>query len=118
MDRSFAVINKMPGEICESTKDGNEQYLVTEKFKKILETRSAAEFSFFETVNRVDRPVSGCVVLAWDRKIYSLLAEAFANHSVKKRYYAITEKNARDAGMHGHLAHEIFFDTKNKRPLL
>lgn len=66
-------------------------------------------------VHRLDRPVSGVLLLAKKKSSLKILNEQFAQRSVKKIYWAITERTPEVEI--GTLIHYLAKDQKNKRAL-
>lgn len=92
-DKRFAVINKLPGEIC-SSEDGkiDHTYYIPEVFRTIIEEKLACKIDIIECVNRIDRPVSGLVLLALSEESLRKLRVLFnMRDKINKRYWAVIE---------------------------
>ena len=91
------VINKLPGESSELTE--------FEAVKKVF------------PVHRLDKPVTGCLLLAKTQSPAAFLSKAFAQHGgrVEKRYWAIVEKPARPIQPEAELVHWIKVDRKTNK---
>ncbi len=92
-DERFAVVNKLPGEMC-SSDDGkfDEKSYIPLLFKDIIEKKLNTKTGIIECVNRIDRPVSGLVLLALSEDSQRILKQLFSTkEKVDKRYWAIVE---------------------------
>jgi len=90
-DNHLLVINKPAGILVQGDETGDEplsdkaaEYLKF-KYKKPGE-------AFIGVCHRIDRPVSGVVILAKTSKALSRLNELFRDNKVKKTYWALTGK--------------------------
>lgn len=90
-DNHIIIVNKQSGEIVQGDKTGDtplsetvKQY-IKEKYQKPGEV-------FLGVPHRLDRPVSGLVVLARTSKALTRLNAMFAAGEVHKTYWAIVEK--------------------------
>ena len=112
----FAVVNKHIGEICET---GDNEYSLTEICKPVLESKLGRQLAYIEAVHRIDRPVSGCVILAFDQATAAALSEQFTSNRVKKRYDAIVEMRiSRSMITSGRLEHYVLFDNKKQKAFI
>ena len=114
-DDSLAVVYKKIGEVCENDAKDVSLSLV-ENMRSALEAAAGRKLPDLEAVHRIDQPVSGCVLLAFDRKINAALSSEFSSGSVKKKYWAIVEKSA-GSSSGGRLEHLIRFDHKHHKAL-
>lgn len=94
-DNHIIVVNKAPSEIVQGDKTGDttlaetvQQYL-KEKYNKPGNV-------FIGVPHRLDRPVSGLVVLAKTSKALTRLNEMFRNGEVKKTYWAIVKERPQE----------------------
>lgn len=90
---SFAVINKAAGEVC-SSEEGkiDPRYYVPEVFRSAIEEALSHKVELIECVNRIDRPVSGLVLLALSEESQRILKMLFSTkEKVHKKYWAIIE---------------------------
>jgi len=96
-DNHLIIVNKSSGVLVHEDKTGDmtlgdyvKQY-IKEKYQKPGEV-------FLGTVHRLDRPVSGLVIMARTSKALERMNELFRKRDVQKTYWAITrrkpEKNA------------------------
>jgi len=91
-DNHLLVVNKMPGELVQGDKTGDEP--LAEKLKKYIKVKyNKPGEVFLGVVHRLDRPTSGVVVFAKTSKALSRLNEQFAKKETVKTYWAIV-KNA------------------------
>ncbi len=95
-DNHIVVINKLPGEIVQGDKTGDEP--VTEAVKRhIKETCAKPGSVFLGVAHRLDRPVGGIVVLARTSKALARLNDMFRNGDIHKTYWAVTASQPRQA---------------------
>lgn len=88
-DNHLLIVNKLPGEIVQGDKTGNEP--LSELYKAFIAQRDEKPGQVFMGVpHRLDRPVSGIVILAKTSKSLSRLAEMFRKGDVHKVYWALT----------------------------
>jgi 23S rRNA pseudouridine1911/1915/1917 synthase len=89
-DNHLIAVNKLPGEIVQGDKTGDiplsEQ--VAEYLSALLNKPGKA---FIGVIHRIDRPVSGLVLLARTSKGLSRLNEQFRERKVQKTYFALVE---------------------------
>ena len=90
-DNHIIVINKRAGEIVQGDKTGDESLCDTAK-QYIKEKYAKPGNVFIGLPHRLDRPVSGIVVLAKTSKALERLNRMFSEGSVKKIYWAITKQ--------------------------
>jgi 23S rRNA pseudouridine1911/1915/1917 synthase len=88
-DNHIIVINKLPGQIVQGDKTGDEcladlvKDYIKEKYNKPGDV-------YLGVVHRLDRPTSGIVVFAKTSKAAARLSKMFQDHDMKKTYWAIT----------------------------
>lgn len=115
-DSSFAVVNKLIGEICESTGDSSS---IINSVRPLLEKGLATSLPYIQPVHRIDRPVSGCLLLSFNRDTSAFFTEEFNNGHITKRYDAIVEMVSRDAFVQsGRLEHGLLFDRRRQKAVL
>jgi 23S rRNA pseudouridine1911/1915/1917 synthase len=114
-DEFLAVVYKRIGEVCEN--DANDKKLsLVENLRASLESAAGKKLPELEAVHRIDQPVSGCVILAFDKLTNAALSAEFAAGSVYKKYWAIVEKPIGDFSADGgRLEHLIRFDHKHHK---
>ena len=87
-DNHLLVFNKRPGEIVQGDKTGDEP--VSETLKAFIAQRDAKPGQVFMGVpHRLDRPVSGIVLLAKTSKALERLSAMFREGEVHKTYWAL-----------------------------
>ena len=95
-DNHIIIVNKTASEIVQGDKTGDKP--LSETVKEYLKDKYNKPGNVFIGVpHRLDRPVSGLVVLAKTSKALARLNEMFRNGEVKKTYWAIVkDKPAKD----------------------
>ena len=89
-DNHVLVLNKRPGEIVQGDKTGDEP--LVEKLKAFIALRDGKPGQVFMGVpHRLDRPVSGAVILAKTSKALTRLSAAFREGNAGKVYWALVE---------------------------
>lgn len=87
-DNHLLVVNKKAGEIVQGDKTSDEP--LTETFKAFIARRDAKPGQVFMGLpHRLDRPVSGIVVLAKTSKALERLNAMFRDSDVRKCYWAL-----------------------------
>lgn len=87
-DNHLLIANKKVGEIVQGDKTGDEPLI--EKFKAFIAMRDSKPGQvFIGLAHRLDRPVSGIVVLAKTSKALTRLNEMFRGQGVEKYYWAM-----------------------------
>src|SRR5918993_1171783 len=95
-DNHLLVVNKFPGVLSQGDATGDKSLVelckayIAEKFKK-------PGAVFLGLVHRLDRPVSGVVVLARTSKALERMNALFRNKQTKKVYWAIVRNKPRSA---------------------
>ena len=103
-DNHLLVVNKKAGEIVQA--DMTEDESITDLYKSFMAMRDAKPGSVFLGVpHRLDRPVSGIVVLAKTSKALARLNDMFRTGSICKYYWAIvcSAPPAESARLTGHI---------------
>lgn len=90
-DNHIIVVNKAAGEIVQGDKTGDESLCDTMK-QYLKEKYNKPGNVFIGLPHRLDRPVSGIVVLAKTSKALERLNEMFRTGKVKKIYWAISKE--------------------------
>ena len=87
-DNHLLVVNKRAGEIVQGDKTGDEP--LGETFKAFIARRDGKPGKVFLGIpHRIDRPVSGIVLLAKTSKALERLSAAFRDGEVHKTYWAL-----------------------------
>lgn len=87
-DNHLIVLNKLPGQIVQGDKTGDEP--LSELLKNYIRIKYEKPGNVFVgTVHRLDRPVSGIVLFAKTSKALSRMNEAFRDRTVEKTYWAV-----------------------------
>ncbi len=88
-DNHLLIVNKKCGEIVQGDKTGDEP--VSEAYKAFIAQRDAKPGQVFVGVpHRLDRPVSGIVILAKTSKALERLTAMFRDGSIHKTYWALS----------------------------
>ncbi len=91
-DNHLLIFNKRSGEIVQGDKTQDEP--IPETLKAYIAQRDNKPSKVFLGVpHRLDRPVSGIVVLAKTSKALQRMADMFRNGDVTKYYWALVEKS-------------------------
>lgn len=100
--------------MVEKDKFGNPsiEEIVTSLFKQ----KRVSQNTIIGIVHRLDRPVSGVLLLAKKKSVLKLLNAQFETGAVDKIYYALTEN--RPEKEEGHLLHYLKKDVKGKKALI
>lgn len=122
MDDDIAVLNKLPGEICELwTKESHEEkkYYLPDILLQYLHENNAGKESC-QCFNRLDRPVSGAVLLVFNTALISVLQNQFTaeqkeRKSLKKTYRLIVEGIIPKMNDYELLKHFIRFDGSKQK---
>jgi 23S rRNA pseudouridine1911/1915/1917 synthase len=89
-DNHILILNKLPSEIVQGDKTGD--LPLTEKVKNFIKQRDQKPGNVFcGLVHRLDRPVSGLVILAKTSKGLSRFNELFREKTIKKSYLAVVK---------------------------
>jgi len=111
-DNHIIAVNKTCSEIVQGDKTGDEP--LSETIKKYLKVKYNKPGEVFCGVtHRLDRPVSGVVLLARTSKALSRLNEMFKNQQVKKTYWAIVKNPP--AEPKGRLEHYLVRNEKQNK---
>ena len=111
-DNHIIVVNKTASEIVQGDKTGDTplsemvQLYLKEKYNKPGNV-------FIGVPHRLDRPVSGLVVLAKTSKALARLNDMFRNGDVKKTYWAIVKERPKE--LEGELQHWLVRDEKQNK---
>ncbi|MEI6888649.1 MAG: RNA pseudouridine synthase [Bacteroidota bacterium] len=90
-DNHLLVINKLPSEIVQGDKTGDEP--LSDKIKSYIKIKyNKPGEVFLGVVHRIDRPVSGAVVFARTSKSLSRLNELLKTGKINKTYWAVVKQ--------------------------
>ncbi|RLD87838.1 MAG: RNA pseudouridine synthase [Bacteroidetes bacterium] len=90
-DNHLIVVNKLPSEIVQGDKTGDEP--LSETLKQYLKVKYSKPGNVFVgVVHRLDRPVSGVVIFAKTSKALTRLNNMVKERTIKKTYWAIVKK--------------------------
>jgi 23S rRNA pseudouridine1911/1915/1917 synthase len=121
---NYVIWNKKAGEICESwtNKSENPKDLYIPSILDALkekETGKKKEEIVFECVNRLDRPVSGVVLIAKNTKAFAMLTNVLNNkEETLKEYWAIVSGIIPSQKEYQLLSDFIYFDTKKRKSFI
>lgn len=89
-DNHIIALNKLPSQIVQGDKTGDEP--LSETVKTFLKKKYNKPGNVFTgVVHRIDRPVSGVLLLAKTSKALSRLTEAFRLNEIQKTYWAVVK---------------------------
>ena len=111
-DNHLIIINKRPSELVQGDKTGDLSLIDLVK-TYLKETYQKPGNVFLGLVHRIDRPVSGAVILAKTGKALSRLNEQIKNNEVQKTYWAITKNIPPED--EGHLVNWLIKDEAKNR---
>lgn len=127
IDDDVVVVNKLPGDVCsfvDNEKAEKAPYL-PEVFAAAVKAhdedngKSAGKKVFLECVHRIDRPVSGCVVMARNRNALAKVSGQFTNHkTASKKYWAIVEGVLPVSEQPALLEDWLVFDTRKQKTFI
>ena len=87
-DNHLLVVNKAAGEISQGDKTGDET--LADKYKALIAERDSKPGKVFLGIpHRLDRPVSGAIILAKTSKALERLSAMFREGEVHKTYWAL-----------------------------
>ena len=111
-DNHIIVVNKTSSEIVQGDKTGDTP--LSEMVQHYLKEKYAKPGNVFIGVpHRLDRPVSGLVVLAKTSKALSRLNDMFRTGEVQKTYWAIVKERPRE--LEGELEHWLVRNEKQNK---
>jgi len=89
-DNHLLVFNKLPGEIVQGDKTGDEPLVDT--LKSFLKEKYQKPGNvFLGLAHRLDRPTSGLVIFCKTSKALTRINVMLQKHEIKKTYWAVTE---------------------------
>lgn len=114
--QGYAIVRKRIGEVCESGVIKNGSISLIERLRSDLESSLGGPLPFVEAVHRLDQPVSGCVIIATDKDIFTELSRQFNAGTIRKRYLAVVEKPSLPLSSDsGRLQDWITFDPRSRK---
>lgn len=111
-DNHLLIVNKPVGVLVQGDATGDEPLVDIAK-RYIKEKYNKPGAVFLGVVHRLDRPVSGVVVLARTSKSLVRMNTLFRDKNTKKTYWAIVEN--RPPAKLGHLEHWLIKDEKKNK---
>jgi len=94
-DNHLIVVNKLPSEIVQGDKTGDQP--LSEAVKEYIRKKYNKPGNVFTgVIHRLDRPVSGVVVFAKTGKALSRMNELVKNREIKKTYWAIVKSKPKE----------------------
>lgn len=116
IDSYLAVFNKACGDICE---EPSLPFIFARCFKDLYGDSKPLP-PFIHCFNRLDRPVSGAVLLVFDKAFLPRLQNQFTEHqkkalAVKKVYTAVLEGSLPISGDFALLEHYLRFDARRQK---
>jgi len=111
-DNHLIVVNKLPSEIVQGDKTGDEP--LSEALKKFLKKKYDKPGNvFLGVIHRLDRPVSGVVVFAKTGKALARMNELVKQRALQKTYWAIVKNKPLQP--EGKLIHYLTRNTKQNK---
>jgi 23S rRNA pseudouridine1911/1915/1917 synthase len=111
-DNHLLIVNKAAGVLVQGDETGDVPLVELCK-KYIKEKYNKPGEVFLGVVHRLDRPVSGVVVLARTSKALERMNELFRDRQTKKIYWAITKSKPKEGS--GTLVHWLVKNEKNNK---
>jgi len=108
-DNHLIAVNKPSGVLVQGDQTGDQP--LSEAIREYIRVKYKKPGNVFcGVIHRIDRPVSGVVVLARTSKGLERMSKLFQQKKIKKTYYAIVER--RPELEEGHLVHWLVKDSK------
>ena len=107
-DQNFCVVTKLAGE--------NSQTDIPKIFKDEIESRLEKKIDFIECPHRLDMPVSGVQIIAFNKTTFDFYTKNFQNNKIHKIYWAIVE--GLQESENGTLEDYLVFNTKKQKAFL
>lgn len=108
-DNHLLIVNKRCGELVQG--DATNDRTILDKYKSYIKKKyNKPGEVFLHPTHRLDRPVSGCVILARTSKALGRINTAFREGVIQKQYHAISDR--RNQVAEGLLEHFIIKDAK------
>lgn len=94
-DNHLIAVNKLPGEIVQGDKTGDEP--LTEKVKRYLKEKyNKPGEAFLGLAHRIDRPVSGVILFAKTSKSLARMNKMIRERQFKKTYWAVVKNKPKE----------------------
>lgn len=111
-DNHLIVVNKLPSEIVQGDKTGDEP--MSEALKRYLKEKYQKPGNvWLGVVHRIDRPVSGGVVFARTSKGLARMNQMLQNREMTKKYWAVVKDLPRET--QGRLEHYLLKNEKQNK---
>ncbi len=111
-DNHLIAVSKYAGILCQGDKTGDKPLVDEVKdFLKVKYNKPGQVFAGL--IHRIDRPVSGLVLIAKTSKALARMNEQFKNRAVKKTYWAIVKNQPQSAS--GTLKHYLAKNEKSNK---
>ncbi len=111
-DNHLIVVNKLPSEIVQGDKTGDETLL--DEVKQYIKVKyNKPGDVFLGLVHRIDRPVSGAVIFARTSKALARMNEQIKNREIRKIYWAIVKERPKQT--EAKLTHWLIKNPKNNK---
>lgn len=111
-DNHLLVVNKPSGILTQG--DKTEDIVITDPYKMYLKDKyEKAGNVFLQPAHRLDRPVSGCIILTRTSKATTRITTAFREDRVRKTYLMISDKKT--PAPKGHLVHYLIKDAHHNK---
>ena len=107
-DQNFCVVTKLAGE--------NSQTDIPKIFKDEIKSRLEKKIDFIECPHRLDMPVSGVQIIAFNKTTFYFFTKNFQNNKIHKTYWAIVE--GLQESENGTLEDYLVFNTKKQKAFL
>src|SRR5688572_31493506 len=114
-DNHLLAVNKLATQIVQGDKTGDEP--LSELFKEYLKVKYQKPGNVFcGVIHRLDRPVSGVVLLAKTSKALSRMNELFRERAIQKIYWAVVRGVPKE--LKGTLVHYLKKNEKDNRSFI
>lgn len=111
-DNHLLIVNKPGGMLVQGDATGDEP--LSERAKRFLKDKYDKPGNVFcGVVHRIDRPVSGLVVLTKTSKALTRMNQVFKQRKIKKVYWAVTKRTPKES--EGKLVHWLKKNSKKNK---
>ncbi|MFT6747732.1 MAG: 23S rRNA pseudouridine1911/1915/1917 synthase [Glaciecola sp.] len=111
-DNHIIIVNKLPGEISQGDKTGDDP--LSEKVKAYIKKKyNKPGDVYLGTTHRLDRPVSGAIIFARTSKALTRLNAMFQDKLIQKTYWALCIE--KPFPTQGTLIHYLIKDSKKNK---